>query len=190
MYIVENEVKCNPFNVTKAYKNLETTDKQYVKMLLKIDDYMARIFFTNHVVIIEGDTEDILIRETLKKLSKQERLNIVSSFEVIKARGKATIIGLSKYLLSMGIEPTIVHDRDQGIEGAEKFNQPIADTLAGKGKIIQLHENVEDVIGYKAPSSEKPFKAYKESLNWSNWEEVPKSWRDVMKTIFGEYIKS
>lgn len=190
MFIVENEVKCHPFNVTDAYKSLENTDKSYVKMLLKIDDYIARIFFTNHVVIIEGDTEDILIRETLKKLSKQELLNIVSNFEVVKARGKATIIGLGKYLVSMGIEPIIVHDRDKGIEGAEKFNQPIADTLGGKGKIIQLHENVEDVIGYKAPSSEKPFRAYKESLKWSNWEEVPQSWKDTMKEIFGEYITS
>ena len=55
-------------------------------MLMKIDDYIARAFFTKNIVIVEGDTEDILIRETLSRLPKEDFLKLVSSFEVIKAR--------------------------------------------------------------------------------------------------------
>ena len=188
--ITEHGIVSNPFNVSVAYKSLEDSDKEHVKMLLRIDDHMARVFFTNQVIIVEGDTEEILIRETLKKLSKDEYLTIVSNFEIVKARGKASIIGLVKYLLSMGIEPVVVHDRDAGIEGAEKFNQPIADALSGKGKIIQMHENVEDVVGYAAPASEKPLRAYQESLKWNDWAEVPEGWKGKMKEMFGDFIKS
>lgn len=188
--ITRQGIVSNPFNVSVAYKSLEDSDKEHVKMLLRIDDHMARVFFTNHVIIVEGDTEEILIRETLKKLSKDEFLSIVSNFEIVKARGKASIIGLVKYLLSMRIEPVVVHDRDAGIEGAEKFNQPIADALSGKGKIIQMHENVEDVVGYAAPSSEKPLRAYQESLKWNDWAEVPEGWKGKMKEMFGDFIKS
>jgi len=181
--------EANPFNVSKAYKALEGDDKQHVKMLLRVDEHIARIFFTQHVVIVEGDTEEILIKETLKRLPDDNYLQIISKTEIIKARGKASIIGLVKYLLAMGIEPTVVHDRDQGTAGAEVFNQPIANALCGKGKIIQMHENIEDEIGYPAPSSEKPSRAFKETVTWGDdWDGVPDSWKQKMKDIFGDQI--
>ena len=176
------------FSVTDSFKNLQGDDKSYVKMLLKIDDYIARAFFTNNIVIVEGDTEDILIRETLSRLEKDEYLNLVSNFEVIKARGKAAIIGLVKYLTSMGLKPIVVHDRDKGIEGAEKFNDPISQAVGENGKVIMMHENVEDEIGYTA-SYEKPFKAYLETQAWGeNWTDIPEKWRKKMKEIFNEYV--
>ena len=89
----------------------------------------------------------------------------------------------------MGIEPIVVHDRDRGTEGAEKFNQPIADATQGKGRVIQMHENVEDEIGYDAPSSEKPLRAYQETLTWGDdWDKVPETWKIKIKEIFGDYI--
>lgn len=103
LHISDTGIVNVPFSVSEAYKRLEDDDKQHVKMLLRIDGHIARVFFTNNVVIIEGDTEEIIIMETLKKLPKDQYLNVVSNFEVVKARGKASIIGLVKYLVSMGI---------------------------------------------------------------------------------------
>lgn len=185
-------ITSSPFNVTDALHTLEEDVKAHVKMLLRVDDHIARVFFTKHVVIIEGDTEEIVLKEALMRLPKDRRLKIISDFEIIKARGKASIIGLVKYLTAMGIEPIVVHDRDGGIAGAEKFNQPIADALAGKGRVIQMHENLEQVLGYNAPTSEKPFRAYQETQKWdlSEWDKIPKVWRDKMVEIFGEYVES
>lgn len=189
LHITDSGIQNVPFSVSEAYKKLEDDDKQHVKMLLRIDSHIARVFFAKYVVIIEGDTEEIIIIETLKKLPKEQYLKIVSNFEVIKARGKASIIGLVKYLVSMGIEPIVVHDRDKGIDGAEKFNQPIVDATQGKGKVIQMCENVEDEIGYDAPSYEKPLRAYQETITWGdNWDGVPEPWKAKMKEIFGDYI--
>ena len=178
-----------PFSVSDAYKKLESSDKDHVKMLLRVDEHVARMFFTKNVVIVEGDTEEILIKETLKRLSKADYLNIVSNFEIIKARGKASIIGLVKYLVSMDIAPCVVHDRDKGEPGAEVFNAPIAMALGGRGKVVQMHECVENEIGYPAPNSEKPFKAYEQTKSWGGaWEEIPEGWRKKMKEVFGDYI--
>lgn len=185
------DVTSSSFNVTDAYRSLEADEKSHVKMLLRVDDHVARVFFTKHVVIIEGDTEEVVIKETLKRLPVDRYLKIVSNFEIVKARGKAAIIGLVKYLVAMGIAPIVVHDRDKGIEGAEKFNQPIADALSGSGKAIQMHENIEDEMGYAAPSSEKPFRAYQETQKWgTNWSGVPGVWRAKMVEIFGEYVEN
>ncbi len=183
-----SSVVSKAFSVTDAFKTLQGEDKDYVKMLLKIDDYIARAFFTKNIVIVEGDTEDILIRETLSRLPKEDFLKIVSNFEVIKARGKATIIGLVKYLTSMGLKPLVVHDRDNGVEGAEKFNEPISQALNGNGRVILMKENIEDEIGYTA-NSEKPHKAYLETQSWGeNWTDIPENWRNKMKEIFNEYV--
>ncbi|WP_102810601.1 ATP-dependent nuclease [Burkholderia pseudomallei] len=185
------DVTSSSFNVTDAYRSLEADEKSHVKMLLRVDDHVARVFFTKHVVIVEGDTEEVVIKETLKRLPVDRYLRIVSNFEIVKARGKAAIIGLVKYLVAMGIAPIVVHDRDKGIEGAEKFNQPIADALSGSGKAIQMHENIEDEMGYAAPSSEKPFRAYQETQKWgTNWSGVPEVWRAKMVEIFGEYVEN
>lgn len=184
----EKSVNCNTFSVSESFVKLQDDDKSYVKMLLKIDDYISRAFYTNNVVIIEGDTEDILIRESLSRLPKEKFLKIISNFEILKARGKAAIIGLVKYLTSMGINPIVVHDRDNGIDGAVKFNQPIKNAVGSNGKIIEMHENVEDVIGYKA-TYEKPFRAFEQTEKWGeNWEDIPENWRNKMIEIFGDYI--
>lgn len=191
MLSTDEGISSNPFNVTEAYLKLENDDKSHLKMLLKIDDHIARVFFTKNVIIVEGDTEDILLRETIKKLDKDTYLNIVTNFEIVKARGKATIIGLVKYLLALDIEPIVVHDRDQGVAGAEKFNQPIADALNGKGKLVIMHENVEQEIGYPPPSSEKPYMAFLETQKWGDaWEGIPEPWKAKTKEIFGEFIQN
>ncbi|MBE0663731.1 MAG: AAA family ATPase [Bacteroidales bacterium] len=183
-----NEIKILPFIVSDTFQQLVSDDKQYVKMLLKLDDYVSRVFFTENVVIIEGDTEDILIKESLKRLKRENFLNIISRFEVIKARGKAAIIGLVKYLTAMGIRPIVVHDRDNGTEGATKYNKPIEDAVGSNGRIVLMIENVENEIGYSA-TYEKPFKAFQETEKWGGgWLDIPENWRKKMKEIFGEYI--
>jgi len=91
-------------------------------------------------------------------------------------------------LISMGIAPIVVHDRDQGIAGAEKFNQPIADALQGNGKVVLMHENVEDEVGYPSPPAEKPLTAFKQTALWPDWESVPDSWKIKIKAMFGDYI--
>lgn len=188
LYNVGNHVNCDTFSVSDKFQELQGDDKNYVKMILKIDNYVSRIFFTKNVVIIEGDTEDVLIKESIKKLERHKYFKILSDFEIIKARGKAAIIGLVRYLTSMGISPIIVHDLDANEPNALKFNEPISIALNGMGRIVLMNNNVEDELNYTA-TYEKPFKAYQQTLNWGEtWEELPENWRNKMSEIFGDYL--
>lgn len=179
------------FNATDAFLELTHDDQQYVKMLLRVDDHVARVFFTKHVVVVEGDTEDIVLRESLKRLPKESYLRILADFEIVKARGKGSIIGLVKYLRAMGIQPIVIHDRDQGVDGAEVFNVPIARALGNDCPPIVLEECVENVLGYPPPAREKPFRAFEATSSWpAGWDGVPLPWKAVMKRVFGAYLES
>lgn len=179
-----------PFSVSDEYKKLEGDDKQHVKMLLKLDDYVSRVFFTKRVIIVEGDTEDIVLREAISRLPKDIQRKVKSNCEVIKARGKASIIGVVKYLHALNIDCFVIHDRDAGCANAEKFNQPIENIVGDSDKVVMLEECMEDLLGYPAPSSEKPFKAYKHTQTWgSSWNDVPLKLRIVLNKAFSEYIK-
>ena len=177
-------IQVQPFSVTDAFNKLQNEDRDYIKMILKVDDYVARVFFTKRIVVVEGDTEDIVIRETLSRVEKSRRQALMANTEMIKARGKASIIGLAKYLKALGIAPFVIHDRDGNTAGAEKYNAPIEE-IVGKENIIQLEECLEDVLGYDPPSSEKPFKAYSYAKSWGDsWTDVPEGWRKIMEKAF------
>lgn len=184
--LVTEIVSCNPFNTSKAFKELQDDDKAYIKMLIKIDDYISKVFFTKKVLIIEGDTEEVVLKETIERIDVAKRLSIMHNWQIVKARGKASIISLVKYLKSMGVNPYVMHDSDTGNEHAEKFNKPILDAVDNSDMIFQLECCIEDVLGYDVSPSEKPFKAYKYiNENWSDIESIPQNWRTTFCKIFG-----
>ncbi len=177
-----------PFNITDAYKQLQTHDKTYIKMIVKLDDYISKVFFAKNVLIVEGDTEDIVLKESIVRLPDLVKEDILNNWQIIKARGKATIISLVKYLKAMGIHPYVMHDKDEGNEHAEKFNEPIKSAVDDDSRLFILENCMEDILGYNAPSSEKPYKAYQYiNMHWDNdWAKVESSWKKIMEVIFRE----
>ena len=183
--------KSYPFSISDAFRALQDDDKNHIKMLVKIDEYIARVFFTKNVLIVEGDTEEIVIKETLDRVCPETKKEITSDWAIIKARGKATIIPLVKYLVAMGISPHVMHDKDSSVAGAEKFNEPIATALGDADKVFQLEDCMEDLLGYPAPKSEKPYQAFKFIReNWNSINDVPEKWRKKFEDIFSISIPS
>nr|WP_278430030.1 AAA family ATPase [Brevibacillus laterosporus] len=182
----DERITSNPFNVTKAFKDLQGSDKTYVKMLMKIDDSMAKVFFARNVLIIEGDTEDIVFRETISRMSPIQRKEVRANWEIVKARGKATIISLIKYLKIMGINPYVIHDKDENTPNAKKYNEPIKQALQDESRRIMLENCIEDILGYPAPSNNKPSTAYSHiDMTWgNNWESINSNWREIVESIF------
>ena len=87
----------------------------------------------------------------------------------------------------MKIDIYIMHDKDENTPGAIKFNEPIKDALDNDEHLFVLENCIEDVLGYIAPKSEKPYKAYcyiKE--NWKEWEDVSSDWKNIIETIFNQ----
>tara|TARA_R110001592_G_scaffold237306_3_gene496108 strand:- start:12059 stop:13855 length:1797 start_codon:yes stop_codon:yes gene_type:complete len=183
-------VKSTAFSITEKFLELQGNDRDYVKMLVKIDDYFARAFFAKKIVIVEGDTEDVVLRKTINVLPKNTKDRIVSDYQFIKARGKATIPPLLRYFSSLGItEYFVIHDRDQGTPIAEEVNPRILTALEeSEDKRVMLEENIEDTLGYDAPSKDKPFKAHLETKDWERFEDIPQNWQLVVNKVFEGYI--
>lgn len=180
-----------PFSVSEEFVKLQEHDKDNVKMLIKLDDHVSRIFFTRRVLIVEGDTEEVIIKEAIRRMPSEMKVRILSGSELVKARGKAAIIGLVKYLKALNVDFVVIHDRDKGTEGAEKFNEPIRNAVGNDKKLILLEECVEDFLGYPAPSSEKPFNAYKQTLEWDGgWDGVPKQLQELLTKVYAPLLES
>ncbi|WP_194435009.1 ATP-dependent nuclease [Vibrio fluminensis] len=174
------------FSVSEAFQNLQENDQHYVKMLLKLDDYVARAFFSSRTVLVEGDTEDIVIRETILRLPQEQQDYVRANCEVIKGRGKPVLISLIKYLKAVGIDPVVMHDSDEGTAGAELHNQHIRNALSNDSNLVVLNACMEDALGYTAPSAEKPYRAYKETLKWGpELTDIPPQWRDIFTRLMG-----
>lgn len=175
------------FNHSEEFKKLQDNEKTRIKMVQKVDEYASRVFFAQKVVMVEGDTEDIIFKKTIEVMPEEARKYISDRYQVIKAVGKATMISFIKYLRSMNVDLFVVHDRDQGVEGAEIMNQPILESLGGdNSKRLMMEECVENELGYPSPSSDKPYKAYEHVKNWTKWDDVPANWKAKMKIVFSD----
>lgn len=180
-------VESLPFNITKEFLELQEDDKNYIKMLLRVEDAIAKCFFVKKVLIIEGDTEQVVLSETISKLPGSLKNEILSDWYILRARGKAAIIPLIKYLRAMQIDIYVIHDKDENTPGAVIFNEPIRQSLDNDSHLFVLENCVEDVLGYTAPASDKPYKAYcYVNKNWKEWENVGKEWKTIIQNIFNE----
>ena len=183
-------VNITPFNISAEFIKLQQDEQGYIKMLQKMDDYLSRVFFAKNVVIVEGDTDEIVIKSLIDLMPSESKKRITSDFEIVKARGKAAIISLVKYLKAMEIYPFVIHDRDNGKERAVIYNQPILEALGDSSKRLMMEECIEDELGYDAPSVDKPYTAYKYVQNWKSWNDVPRKWKEKMNIVFGGYIQN
>lgn len=178
-------VESIPFNVTDEFRKLQDNSKDYIKMILKIDDAIAKSFFVKKILIVEGDTEQVVITETLNRMPFELKTRLLSEWHIVRARGKAAIIPLIKYLKSMSINIYVLHDGDYGVAGAEKFNAPIKQALNDDTHLVVLKNCIEEVLGYQPPTADKPFIAYKYvEDNWTDWNSIPEVWRRVVEKIF------
>jgi putative ATP-dependent endonuclease of the OLD family len=184
IFRTDDTISCKNYGVTSSYLKLPPNDKKRVKMLQIFDDELSRVFFADRVIIVEGDSEILAIKNTIRLVPEEIRKEILSKSQVVKARGKASIISLVKYLQDLDIFPIVMHDRDKGTIGAEIFNKPISDAVNDSTRLTLNEENVEDCLGYQAPSTDKPFVAFEYTSNWNKVSDIPKNWKDKFEFIF------
>lgn len=178
-------------NLNSAFQTLQQDEKQNLKMLLKVDDYVSRMFFAKKSIFVEGDTEEVVIRETIARLPLADRARVIGNIEFLRARGKPVLISIAKYLNALGLNYHLLHDRDQGTVGAEVVNNSIRDA-AGEENRTMLEECIEDVLGYPAPSSDKPFRAFRHiNENWGqNFADIPEGWRNRFIVLCTPYLQA
>jgi putative ATP-dependent endonuclease of the OLD family len=185
MRLTEKEVsEAINYGVSSALGKLPQDDRDRVKMIQMFDDELSRVFFAERVVVVEGDSEVLAIKQTLRVLPDEMQKLTASRFQVVKARGKASIISLVKYLRELQIDVRVMHDGDFGVAGAEKFNAPIAAALGNPKRLVVLNPNLERTMGYAPPKGDKPYTAFLKAGSWSKPSDVPKAWREAIKVLF------
>lgn len=178
-------IKVIPFNISQEFSKLIDDDKDYLKMFLKMDDEVSKIFFSKKVLIVEGDTEEIVLKQYINLLPKVEKDDLLSNWSILKARGKPVIISVLKYLKAMSFkEIKVMHDGDYGTEHAECNNSIIKEVLDNDDYLFVLNKCVEDILGYEPPLSDKPYKAYKKTLEWKTYTDIPQKCREIFEKIF------
>lgn len=176
------------FRHSKVLSEMMEDDRIRVKLLQKIDDYVARVFFARKVILVEGNTEEVVFKNTISAMPENVRRKIADEYQIIKANGKATMISFIKYLMSMNVDLFVIHDEDSSTDGARKMNPVILNSLGGQEqRRYMMSDCIEDVLGYPVPSKDKPFKAYEYTKEWRSWCDVPDSWKVVMKTVFSAF---
>lgn len=81
-------------------------------------------------------------------------------------------------------EIKVLHDSDKGNKDAEKFNTPIKEALDNDENLFSIDNCIENLLGYSAPTKDKPFTAYKKTLEWHSYKDIPENCRTTFDRIF------
>ena len=67
---------------------------------------------------------------------------------------------------------------------------PLILSVTGAERRIMVEECIEDILGYDAPSSEKPYKAHKHiEDNWSEaFEDLPTNWQEIFINLHSPHL--
>lgn len=149
---------------------LDTDDKARLKLLNLFDPYVAEFFFGGRVIVVEGDTEYTALSHVIAKGSGK-----FQDIQLIRARGKATIVSICKILNQFGTPYAVLHDCDRpkvngrktGKERANPawtLNQNIRDVMEpalqdNRARLVASVPNFEMAYFGEEVESEKPYNA-------------------------------
>jgi len=150
---------------------LDDDDKRNLKLLNMCDPYVAEFFFGGKVIVVEGDTE-----YTAFNYIKRQKPAEYKDVNIIRARGKATIVSLIKVLNHFGSNYAVLHDSDtprittkKGKEMANPawgnnlniLNAVNAKPLVTAARLLASLPNFEEAYFGEIALEEKPYNALK-----------------------------
>ncbi|GAC42240.1 ATP-dependent nuclease [Paenibacillus popilliae] len=132
---------------------LNDDDKQRLKLLNVCDPYVAEFFFGGHIVIVEGDTEYTAFKYAILKEPEKFR-----NVQIIRARGKATIVSLVKILNHFETKYSVLHDSDTPLTRDAKRSNSAWTTNQNILDLVNLHKDKSKVrLVASIPNLEKAF---------------------------------
>ena len=187
----DGEEVTNAFQVGEEVFQKDEQRKQRVQMINRFNPHVCEAFYSDKVLLVEGDTETIVYRDLLNRYYPDEEMFVLNT------GSKNNIPFFQEILTSFQIEHYIVHDTDdrlnkaQNVNSAWTLNERIAEKLQLANDVKEglarryVHiTNFEVAHGIELTGKDKPIKAYeyaesiklednKHCLNW-------------LKDIFGE----
>ncbi|GAA0451270.1 ATP-dependent nuclease [Alkalibacillus silvisoli] len=116
-------------------EQFDENDIKNMRILNYVDSYINEFFFSENIVIVEGDTEYIAFNHYSQLTNK--------NLHIIRARGKSTICTLMKILNQFNSRYTVLHD----IDNKESYSLPtLKSQLTNCKNIYQLKGENVDII--------------------------------------------
>ncbi len=123
-----------------------------VKYFLWLNPDRCSMFFANHVLIVEGPSEQALIN---KLLSEGAIKHPAGGLYVLDSIGKFNIHRFMNLLTHLGISHSVFHDDDDGKDEHEDINQLIEDSRHKDltTAVEMLPGDLETVLGIAKPKA-------------------------------------
>ncbi|WP_203323322.1 AAA family ATPase [Pseudoxanthomonas beigongshangi] len=161
----------------------DNDERETMKMLNYFDPYVCEAFFSDRVILVEGDTEAVAIRRLIERM-KDEEVDVPRDIHVVNCGTKMNIPFFQKVLSHFRINHVIFHDLDrrENADGrrsaAWTMNQRIWDgVVAARGLGIDVNRFVfnsefESANGYVLNEEiGKPHSAYLQVADWDMADE-------------------
>lgn len=135
-----------PF-ITRVYKDkygcsrihqIQSENKPEEKELLHFINATnkEKIFFSDFVIMVEGDTDEIIFRRILETIKKEK--NFLQSIEVMKINGKTNLDRYGKFLGTLQIRSCFIGDLDN-VNQLAKGDEVIKGLLMTNAKRVVKH---------------------------------------------------
>jgi putative ATP-dependent endonuclease of OLD family len=144
----------------------DQAEKERLHAVARFNPVVNEVFFTSQVVLME-EFSAIVAFDKAAELTGIFARHVRRKHEVtlIDCAGKNNLPGFQRILNKFEIPYRVVHDADLGNAAAAAVNQKIADAAAPNA-LASVHllqpTDLETLLGYQAPSKEKPFHAYRQ----------------------------
>lgn len=157
--------------------SLTADDRENLQLMNIYDPYVAEFFFGGSVIIVEGDTEYSAFKHIIAEVSAGKVTGVpkekFSNVQIIRARGKSTIVSLCKILNHFSAAYSILHDTDSPTyvdDGKEKVNpawsvnKNITEIVAAapfpsKIRVVASKKNFESAYLGAEAKRDKPYNA-------------------------------
>jgi predicted ATPase len=154
-------------------------ERETMKMLNYFDPYVCEAFFATKVILVEGDTEAVAIRELLSRLRDAAPNPALDELHVVNCGTKMNIPFFQKVLTHFHIPYSVFHDLDQRLDcngvksAAWTLNERIWENILHSRKSgvsasrYVFNTEFESANGYKLDEAVgKPFSAHREAATW------------------------
>jgi Predicted ATP-dependent endonuclease of the OLD family len=162
------------------YNLFEGEEKERMKMLNSFNPYVCEAFFSDNVVLVEGDTESVVYREILNIMVETGVLDIKNVPLVVNCGSKMNIPSFQKVLRHFNIKYFVIHDLDDtydkngDLNAAWTLNEKIFNEIEafntinpGSARRYVMERNFESAHKYSYKASlGKPLSAYRLVHSW------------------------
>lgn len=167
-------------------------DKQRLNTVARFDPTVNELFFAKYVVLMEEFSAIAAFERAAELMGLFERhRRLRREVTLVDCNGKSNVPAFQRVLNAFDIPYRVLHDEDPGNPSEQANNQKIFDLLPqGVAQLHKVSPDLEGLLGYQAPSKNKPFTAVRTVDSLHAQGKLPAAFQQaVCMAYFGQLIE-